>query len=135
MGLRIGWLPWLAAVVMAAVLGFMGSMTGCIDTADCEEIEDDAQALVAEYEACESDDSCVIVNMYELAGEDNCLEAFQCFSVIPEDADQEEFGRRARDLVEDYKGCQSCAIAGCINPSQYKPVCNEEIRRCELVPL
>jgi hypothetical protein len=122
----LGFVGWLALL-----WGGLGTI-GC--RPDCEDAEADARALIAEMAACNPGDTCVAANLYDLAGENNCTVAFQCFAPIRQGVDVEAFKPRARAIADRKKSCGSCAIAGCVDPSQLQPTCNPQTRRCEANP-
>lgn len=115
------------------VVGCLALVAGAGCDPSCGEIEDDAFALRNEYAACVEGDSCQQVEMSDYAGANNCLLAFQCAHALNADADLERFGKRARELVEDYRDCNQCAQAGCVDPATQMAVCNAAAGTCELV--
>jgi len=115
-------------VVMAALLG----ATGC--GSDCDDLKREARELKDDYAACSSGDTCVVVDMYSLAGANNCLAAFQCSAALREGTDLDAFGSKARAIASDFEGCSECSMAGCVDPSQLRAECNTAEGRCVLVP-
>lgn len=109
-------------------------LSGC---ANCEQLQEEAAALVTEYARCSAGDTCETVDFFSVAGGMNCLGAFQCFGALNAEADLLEFQRRARLLSEqaDY-ACQpgGCVVASCLDPRELEPVCDTELGQCVLVP-
>jgi hypothetical protein len=99
----------------------------------CDDLEDDAFALRAKYAACAEGESCQKVQLADHAGANNCLLAFQCTHALNAAADLERFGERAREIVEDYRDCNTCAQAGCADAELQLAVCNAASGSCELV--
>ena len=110
----------------------LGSAAASACAARCESIKEEARALRAEAEACGAGDACVVVDLYALAGANNCLGAFQCAVAFNQSVDLDAFAADAKSLAADYEGCQ-CTMAGCLDPSAFDAVCNAEAGRCELV--
>lgn len=101
--------------------------SGCVL---CDNANEDARALVAEFGRCEAKDACQFVGTSDL-GVTHCL-GFQCGVVLRADANLADFRRRFRALGDDYSGCHDCPIAGCINPSQMEAFCNPATALCDL---
>jgi len=118
----------LLVLTVVAVLG----TTGC--GPDCDDLKKEAKELKDTYAACSSGDACVVVDMYSLAGANNCLAAFQCSAALREGSDLDAFGSRARAIASDFEDCSECTMAGCVDPSQLHAECNGSTGRCELVP-
>ncbi len=113
------------------LLAVLSLASGC--GTDCAKLRQQAKALTQEYAACSAGDACQVVDMYEIAGQDNCLTWFQCSAPVRQGADLAAFKKRARALVDEYKsGCNICAIASCA-PHQTAQ-CNTTTGRCEFVP-
>jgi hypothetical protein len=119
-----------AGLLLAAGL-LLVAAPGCEPT--CEELEDDAFALRAKHARCDEGDSCQTVQLADYAGANNCLLAFQCAHALNASADLEAFGSRAREIVADYRSCNECAQAGCVDPATQVAVCNAAQGTCELV--
>lgn len=112
--------------------GLLSGAAGC--GTDCEKLRKEAKDLRHEYEACSAGDTCQIVDMYEIAGTDNCLAGFQCSTAVRQGTDLAAFKSRARAIVDEYKsGCNECAIAGCIGTTNKTAECNTATGRCEIV--
>ncbi len=114
-------------LVLALALAAL-QLHGCND--DCPELEDEAEALTDEAAACSPGDSCVFANMYEIAGENNCLLAFQCHQPVNANTDLGAMRKRARRIVKDYDGCNTCAVASCVPPDMLVLRCDETLGRC-----
>jgi hypothetical protein len=81
---------------------------------DCSALIAQANQLVGEAAACTEGEACVLVSNYALAGESNCLEAFQCDGAYGAGADLAALERQARQIVARYKGsCSVCYGARC----------------------
>ena len=104
---------------------FALTATGC-----CDRILNDADELKAKHKKCQAGDICVIVNMYEVAGDHNCLGAFQCSSSMNE-KNIDKFRKEAKELAEDYEHCNYCIQATCIEMINHIPFCNEETGLCD----
>ena len=111
------------ALFLAAV-----PLQGCND--DCPELEDEARALRDEAAACSAGDSCMFVNMYDIAGENNCLLPFQCDKPVNANTDLEALRSRARRIVKDFDGCNTCAMADCMPTDMLVLRCDETLGRC-----
>lgn len=110
-------------------------LSGC---ANCEQLQEGAEALVAHYARCRAGDTCEKVDLLSVAGGQNCLGAFQCFGAVNADADLAEFERRARRLAQQASiACQpgECVTAACLDPRELEPVCDTELGQCVLVPI
>lgn len=105
-------------------------LSGCVD---CEEVKDDARALKLEYSRCEAGDSCVIADMYELAGANTCLAAFQCATAFNADKDLDRFSSRARALADDFEECPECVTASCDSSDGMWAECDVEEGLCVLL--
>jgi len=115
----------LALVVAGAAV----ALQAC-DSKDCADLKDAASALVDEAGACSRGDSCALVDMYEMAGGDNCLGAFQCSRPLNASTDLAAFRKRAREIARAYDGCPECVVADCIDPSTVVARCDTAQRRC-----
>ena len=116
---------FLLAVSLVATAALLQACNG-----DCSALREEASALRAEAAACEPGDTCVLVDMYEMAGENNCLLAFQCTHALNAAADLDSFKTRARTIAEDFESCDECTMASCFDPSTLVPRCDEATRRC-----
>lgn len=103
--------------------------SGC---GDCDDIKEEAAALVAEYASCAEGDACQIVFPSDHLDRSTCLLAFGCFTALAADADLASFGRRARALEADFSDCGECAQAGCDDPERYVAECDVTAGRCVL---
>ena len=103
------------------------SLGGC---ADCEEIRNDADRLKQKHLACDTDDTCVIVDMLTAVGVNNCLGPFQCATSLNE-KNIGKFKSEARDLAQEYKDCNSCVQVDCMSADEFEPFCNEETGQCD----
>jgi len=110
------------AMLLAAAL----AAAGCDD--DCDELQEEAEALVAAAQACGGGDGCVLVDMYEVAGLDNCLGPFQCTRALNASTDLDAFRREARRIAASYDGCSPCVVADCLDPSIAR--CDEAAGLC-----
>lgn len=119
------------AGVPIAVLLLCGT-PGC-QARDCADIRQEARDLIAGAQTCGAGDQCVLVDLYALAGENNCLSPFQCSQPVREGYNLDDLGRRARALTDDYRQCTECAIASCVPASSMTAACNETTGRCEVV--
>ena len=111
------------SVVAAAAL-----LQGC--NAECSSLRDEAAALREEAEVCAPGDSCILVNMYEMAGENNCLLAFQCDHALNATTDLNAFETRARAIAGDFRDCNECVMADCFGSDSLVPRCDEATGRC-----
>lgn len=100
---------------------------------DCPDIKAQAKALVAEAQACSPENECVKFSYYENVGSDRCLEAFLCDTALGAHVDLEAFSAEARSLVESFRDCGECVVAGC-GVDEQEPHCNLETALCELRP-
>ena len=116
---------WIGAAAVVAVAAWL---VGCDD--DCSSLSDEARELRNGAAACGAGDSCVFVDMYEMAGENNCLGAFQCSHALNAAADLDAFRREARRIRSDYSGCSECVIADCVDTTNLVARCDVEARRC-----
>ncbi|MED5465549.1 MAG: hypothetical protein VX699_12940 [Myxococcota bacterium] len=122
--------PQILKLTIAITIATSSAITsGCID---CSRIADDAQALVNKAVTCGAEDTCQVVSLYELAGPNTCLAAFQCPAAFRADVNLERFSKKARDLARDHKNCPMCVQASCPNSSEATASCNVEIGQCEL---
>jgi hypothetical protein len=120
----------VVVIPAAGLLLYLG-LLGC--SRNCKEIKEEARALRNSHVACRAGDSCQVVNLYELAGADNCLAALQCGAAFRAGVDLQEFRRRAADLVSDYEACRDCEMAGCPGIRGATARCNEAQGMCEIV--
>lgn len=104
---------------------------GCADAEECREIKREAALLRAEFEACDGDDRCVVVDLGSMV-ENACLGEFQCVAAFAEDRDVQEFSRRARELEQDFSSCRECAKAECSRPDRWTAYCDAAERKCQL---
>ena len=102
---------------------------GCLD---CGQIQQDATALRSEAETCSEGDTCVVVSLYELTGESNCLGAFQCAAAFRSDVDLDVLSTQATELAEEFTGCNTCVMAGCMNSETASATCNVASGKCEI---
>lgn len=109
-------------------VGLVGA--GCLD---CDQIQKDATALRTEAETCSEGDTCVVVSLYELTGDSNCLGAFQCGAAFRSDVDLDAFSVQATELAEEFQSCNMCVMAGCMNMENSSATCNSESGKCEIV--
>ncbi len=116
------------AVILVLALHTVGA--GCLD---CDQIQEDATALRAEAEACSEGDTCVVVSLYELTGDSNCLGAFQCHAAFRSDVDLEQLSTQATELADEFGGCNMCVMAGCMNMENASATCNAQSGKCEIV--
>lgn len=109
-------------------------LSGC---ANCEQLQEGATQMVEHYARCRAGDTCQTLDLFALAGGQNCLGAFQCFGAVNARANLTEFQRRARTLAQQASYvCQpgECVTAPCLDPRELKPVCDTELGQCVLVP-
>ncbi len=109
-------------------------LSGC---ANCEQLQEGANELVAHYARCSAGDTCKTVDLLGVAGGQNCLGAFQCFGAVNADANLGEFRRRARALAQQASVVcldGECVTAACLDPRELEPVCDTELGQCVLVP-
>ena len=107
------------------LLLFALTATGC-----CDRISSDADELKTKHKKCRAGDTCVIVNMYDAAGDNNCLGAFQCSSSMNEN-NVARFPKEAKKLAEGYEHCSECTKARCAVTENHIPFCNEETGLCD----
>lgn len=94
----------------------------------CEKIKTEAKDLRAKHQKCEIDDDCIIVDMYEAVGENNCLGPFQCSKPMNKN-NISLFKKEAKELAEDFEHCSECTQASCAPLGQ--PFCNETTGLCD----
>ena len=99
----------------------------------CDQIQEDARDLKAKHARCEAGDTCALVSMYDLAGDNTCLGAFQCSAALNE-ADLDGFSDAAKDLAERFEHCNECVQAGCADTEGLEAYCNVEIGECSTRP-
>ena len=116
-------MKYVTTLMIICALAF----SACVD---CEQIEKDARSLKAGYQSCSGEDTCQIVSMYELAGANNCLGPFQCPAAFNSNADLDQFGSKARKLVDDYKSCEQCAQASCLGENELIAECDTDAGEC-----
>jgi hypothetical protein len=109
-------------------------LVALVATSCCDQIKEDAAALKAEHAECEPGDTCVLVSMYDLVGDDTCLGAFQCAAALNA-ADLDGFESEAKDLAERFAHCNECAQAGCAGTEGLEAFCNEETSTCDMRPI
>ena len=109
---------------------FIFSTMGC--GPDCDQLEEDARRLASEYSRCSEDGACQVVDLYYLAGPNNCFSVFQCSGAFNADANLGDFAAKARSLAKDYSTCDKCSFSLCLPPSTYKAECNIEKGICEI---
>ena len=116
-------------VLLAMTLS--ASSLGCSDLLrTCDDMQDEARAMVAVQQACSAGDTCVIVQMSDIAGGNSCLGAFQCSIGIGSDVNVDAFSAEAKALSTDYSGCNMCVMAGCINTQDLKTCCDVDTGQC-----
>lgn len=96
----------------------------------CDTIEGEALALRESWQGCSSGVECEVVDLYRVAGEQNCLMAFQCSGAFPVGADLTQLTADAAVLTDRAAACGECEIAGC--DGEVQAVCNEATGLCEL---
>ncbi len=106
------------------------SLQACVD---CDEVKGEASSLKASYVACEQGDECVVAEMHDLAGPNNCLAPFQCATAFNADKSLDKFKSKARELVDDFKQCNECAMASCGPSKNATAECDAAIGECVLV--
>ena len=112
-----GW-PCLALLVAA----------GC-----CDQIKEDARDLKAKHAKCGAGDTCVLVDMYDVVGDNNCLGAFQCPAALNE-AELDGFADEAKDLAERFEHCNECAQAECAGTEGLEVYCDVDLGECATCP-
>jgi len=122
--------PQLLKLTLAIAITASSTLTSaCLD---CSRIADDARALKDAAITCGEGDTCQVVSLYELAGPNTCLGAFQCPAAFRSDVNLERFSKKARDLAQDHKKCPMCVQASCLDSSEATASCNVEVGQCEL---
>ncbi len=109
-------------------------LSGC---ANCEQLQEAADTLVSEHARCRAGDTCQTVDLFALAGGQNCLRAFQCFGALNSKANLSELQLQARLLAQNANlVCLQgeCVTAACLDPRELQPVCNTELGQCVLAP-
>jgi hypothetical protein len=114
------------AIALLSLLGW-----GCSTREDCADVKSRAKALVAEFAACDSGRSCLVVDLGAVVG-NSCLGDFQCFAALAEGSDPAELSRRARSLEQEYASCGECAMPECSNREGWTAFCDEALGRCRL---
>jgi hypothetical protein len=107
--------------LLPALLAFL---VGCgDDTPVCP--DKDAEALVTANQACETNEDCVIVDMFALVG-DTCVGWFQCTKSLRVDADLDAFAEEAADIADRQEACGDCVMASCLPPHKMGAFCSKE---------
>ncbi len=101
----------------------------------CDDLQARAIDLVHTYQACTTAVGCELVDLYDIAGADNCFGAFQCHNAFAADADLAAMADEAAALVEEHAAlaCTGCVEADCDDPTAYEARCNEATGSCEAV--
>jgi hypothetical protein len=99
----------------------------------CEKLREDAEALRDKHEKCADGDECVVVDMYEAAGENNCLGPFQCSHALNA-KNLSKFESDAREIADDYESCNECTKGKCASYDEatHQAVCNTQTGKCEV---
>lgn len=99
----------------------------------CEQLQQDAFALVDSYTACTAGDACILVDTPDLLGKTSCLLAFGCPTAFHSEADVDAFVVAATELdgMHDTT-CESCPDPMCRDPELLDPVCDEATGTCVL---
>jgi len=98
----------------------------------CDRIKSEADDLKIKHQKCTAEDTCVIVNMYDIVGDDSCLGSFQC-SISLNKKDITSFKKEAKELTKDFEKCDDCTQASCIDMTNYQPFCNKDTSLCDAV--
>jgi|OpeIllAssembly_1097287.scaffolds.fasta_scaffold326899_1 hypothetical protein len=88
--------------------------------------DEDAEELVASYQDCVEDEDCMVVSMADVAGEDNCVRAFQCSVALNVDADLDTLAEETVDIVKSQKRCGECVQGECVPIEDLIAICNED---------
>lgn len=127
--------------LLPVVLLLCGCPTAAEDTAPpgdtavtCEDVHGVAADLVVAAQACTAEVGCEVVDLYTLAGDNNCLAAFQCSAAFPAGADLTALASEAVTLSERARTCGDCRDdVSCIDPAELTATCNEATGLCEIV--
>ncbi|GAB4305597.1 MAG: hypothetical protein Kow0090_21100 [Myxococcota bacterium] len=122
---------WASVAIMFSFLPLLSLSCG---GGKCEELQDKARNLVDSYKQCGAGDECEIVNLYNYAGSNNCIEAFQCSTAFRKGYNKTEFSQKVSEILSDYQGCNMCVMAGCIAQVNKMAVCNQSKGICEFIP-
>ena len=116
---------WLLLVL---VLPLWLAGTSCTT---CEDLKEEARALRDGAAFCEAGDTCTIVSMYDMAGANNCLGAFQCGHALNADTDLDSFSKKAKAIADDFNdGCNECTMAGCVDSTTLTAFCDLDTHTC-----
>jgi hypothetical protein len=101
---------------------------------DCEEADQQAAALLAEFGSCSGQQRCELVPLSAALADASelgvCIESFLCAAALREGSGQEAFISRARDIVRR-RNCSSCATK-CAAVETLEAFCDPQAQRCKL---
>jgi hypothetical protein len=122
-------LTWLAC--LGSALGFVG----CGRQLDCDEADQQARQLLAEFGSCASGEACRLVDVTAQLQSANelgiCIDDLVCAVALRQDAGQSAFVRRARDVI-GRRQCNVCTVAKCRIPETLQAFCDPQSKRCNL---
>ncbi len=121
----------IISALVLLILNGCGSNGNGGESETCNDIKEASRALVDSYQQCSQGDSCTFVDMYEYAGNNNCLSAFQCSKALRNGSDLEAFRTKVQALEQDFETCTECATASCVPVSEYEAFCNIEEGKCD----
>ena len=106
----------------------------CRDKLDCEEADQQAAALLAEFGSCSEAQRCEVVPLGVALADANevgvCIDAFICSVALREGAGRDAFIGRAREIVRR-RDCPSCT-AKCAVPEALEAFCDPQAKQCRL---
>ncbi|MDP2314278.1 MAG: hypothetical protein Q8P41_15355 [Pseudomonadota bacterium] len=110
-----------------------GDSSGDSGADTCDSVQDRGTALRSANQGCTAAVGCEIVSNYEIAGENNCLGAFQCADAYPTGADRTQLAADAVALSDEARACGTCMDdVACEDPTKVVAVCNETTGLCEV---
>ena len=120
------------SIITSLMVGLVSGTAACGEGLfrTCDDIQEEARALVQGRQTCSAGDGCVIVQMSDMAANGSCLGAFQCAVAVRADVDLNVFSAQATALNDDYDGCPMCVMAGCMNTQDLDACCDTDAGRC-----
>jgi hypothetical protein len=119
--------------ILTPILPLFLLLTGCAEKT-CDNVREDAVRLLETYQSCETDEVCAVYELFELVGENNCLETFQCSGTLNSTYDLAQFTESAKGLIADFSSCNMCIMADCVPLDMFESFCNTASGLCEIRP-
>lgn len=110
-------------VLLAPVAGLASCAEDGPSIQECTDIIFETDDLKREMSLCSPGDTCIIVQMEELAGS-SCASIFHCPIAVNSNVDLDAYGAKLTALNNAHKECDVCSEPTCINPQDLEPYCD-----------